>query len=79
MMHMMVEAEYVTKNLAICMECGNPAHRNQRLVEASGVVVLGGTEQYEARCRKCFQPYRTAEKPLFEEANKSESEAQAEA
>lgn len=36
MMLMMVEAEYVTKNLAICMRCGDPAHRNQRLVESSG-------------------------------------------
>lgn len=67
MMHMMVEAESVTKNLAICMKCGNPAHRNQRLTEASSVVVLGGTESYEARCRKCFHPVRASETPLFEE------------
>lgn len=70
MMHMMVEAEFVTKSLAICMQCGNPAHRNQRLTEASSVVVLGGTESYEARCRKCFLPMRTSEKPLFEETSR---------
>ena len=65
MMHMMVEAEYVTKNLAICVQCGNPAHRNQRVTEATGVVVLGGTDSYEARCRRCFRPFRTDEQPLF--------------
>ena len=64
-MYMMVEAEYITKNLAICMVCANPAHRNQRLSEASGVVVLGGTDKYEARCRRCFQPVRASEEPLF--------------
>lgn len=67
MMLMMVEAEYVTKNLAICMQCGNPAHRNQRLVESAGRVVLGGTDRYEARCRKCFSPIRGGEEKLFDE------------
>ncbi len=65
MMQMMVEAEYVTKVLAICVQCGNPAHRNQRLSEATGRVVLGGAEEYEARCRKCFDPVRAIEQPLF--------------
>ena len=65
MMLMMVEAEYVTKNLAICMRCGNPAHRNQRLVESTGRVVLGGTDRYEARCRRCFSPVHPGEEPLF--------------
>ncbi len=68
MMHMMVEAEYVTKVLAICMVCGNPAHRNQRLVEAAGRLVLGGADRYEARCRRCFQPNRAEPQPLFEDA-----------
>lgn len=67
MMLMMVEAEYVTKNLAICMRCGNPAHRNQRLFESTGRVVLGGTDRYEARCRRCFSPIRRGEEPLFPE------------
>lgn len=66
MMLMMVEAEYVTKNLAICMRCGNPAHRNQRLVESTGRVVLGGTDRYEARCRRCFAPLKAGEEPLFD-------------
>jgi thymidine kinase len=56
MPHLMAIAEYVTKNLAICMRCGNPADRSQRLVRREATVVVGGTEAYEARCRRCFDP-----------------------
>lgn len=56
MPHLMAIAEYVTKNLAICMRCGNPADRSQRLVHRDATVVVGGTEAYEARCRRCFDP-----------------------
>jgi len=51
---LMAEAEYVTKNLAICVICGNPAVRNQRTAERGGRIVVGGSEAYEARCRRCF-------------------------
>ena len=44
-------AEYITKNLAICTVCGNPADRSQRLVEAGSRVLVGATDAYEARCR----------------------------
>jgi len=47
-------AEYVTKTLAICMRCGAPANRSQRLVAARDRVVVGGAHEYEARCRHCF-------------------------
>lgn len=53
---LMAIAEYVTKNHAICMKCGNPADRSQRLVNRSERVLLGETEAYEARCRRCFSP-----------------------
>lgn len=56
MPHLMAIAEYVTKNLAICMRCGNPADRSQRLVRRDATVVVGGTDAYEARCRRCFDP-----------------------
>ncbi len=46
-------AEYVTKTLAICMVCGNPAGRSQRIIRGEERVVLGATEAYEARCRRC--------------------------
>ena len=48
-------AEYVTKNLAICVKCGNPANRTQRLVENREQVLIGETESYEARCRDCHR------------------------
>ena len=55
MPQLLAVAEYVDKMLAICMRCGAPANRSQRLVESRDVVVVGGAEQYEARCRRCFQ------------------------
>jgi len=45
-------SEYITKNLAICMVCGNPADRSQRMVDRSGRFLVGAAEAYEARCRK---------------------------
>jgi len=53
---LMAVAEYVDKMLAICMQCGAPANRSQRLVEGSDRVVVGGAAEYEARCRACFNP-----------------------
>jgi thymidine kinase len=49
-------AEYITKTLAICVRCGAPANRTQRLVENSDRLLVGATDAYEARCRLCFEP-----------------------
>jgi thymidine kinase len=49
-------AEYITKTLAICVICGNPADRTQRKSQQHELVVVGAKEIYEARCRYCHQP-----------------------
>ncbi len=46
-------AEYITKTLAICVECGNPADKTQRKTASSERVIVGASDIYEARCRKC--------------------------
>lgn len=48
-------AEFVTKNLAICTVCGNPANRSQRLSVSKKRIVVGTGDKYEARCRRCFK------------------------
>jgi thymidine kinase len=57
----MAEAEEVTKLQAICVECGAPASRTQRLIDGrpaaydDPVILVGGSESYEARCRQCHE------------------------
>jgi thymidine kinase len=55
-------AEYITKTLAICVVCGDPANHTQRLVASSDRVLVGAENVYEARCRHCFDPTLTVEK-----------------
>ena len=45
-------AEYITKTLAICVVCGNPANMTQRTVKSGDRVLVGAIDSYEARCRK---------------------------
>ncbi len=52
---LLAEAEYITKTLAICVKCGNPANRTQRLSRDSERVVVGAGDIYEARCRFCHE------------------------
>jgi thymidine kinase len=57
-------AEYVTKLTAICVKCGSPATRTQRIVNGKPakyndpIVLIGAEESYEARCRCCHKVYR---------------------
>jgi thymidine kinase len=53
---LMAVADYVTKLLAICMCCGNPASRTQRVMGGRERVEVGARDRYEARCRTCFDP-----------------------
>jgi thymidine kinase len=51
-------AEQVDKLQAICMVCGEPASRTQRLVNGhpahydDPIIIVGASEMYEARCRQ---------------------------
>jgi thymidine kinase len=60
-------AEMVDKLQAICVVCGEPASRNQRLVNGrpalwdSPTIMVGGRESYEARCRYCHKVPRADE------------------
>ena len=67
MPQLMAVAELVDKLHAICVICGNPASRNQRLIEGrparydSPTIMVGGQESYEARCRSCHSVPRQDE------------------
>jgi len=58
---LMAQAEYVDKLQAICVVCGAPATRTQRLINgrpasySDPVILVGASEVYEARCRACHQ------------------------
>ena len=70
MPHLLAVAEVVDKLHAICVRCGNPASRNQRLIEGrparydSPVIMVGGEESYEARCRACHEVPRKDEEQV---------------
>jgi thymidine kinase len=58
MPELMCRAEEVQKLYAICVICGNPASRTQRLVDGhpayfdDPLIMVGAQERYEARCRE---------------------------
>jgi thymidine kinase len=56
MPELLAVADEITKTLAICMQCGNPAKHTQRLIASEDLIVVGAAGMYEARCRRCFEP-----------------------
>ena len=70
MPQLMAVADVVDKLHAICVVCGGPASRNQRLIEGkparydSPVIMVGGKDSYEARCRHCHQVPRRDEEQV---------------
>ena len=56
MPHLLAVSEYIHKQLAICVICGNPADRSQRIVRGDARVLVGEAESYEARCRLHWDP-----------------------
>jgi len=69
---LLTKAEFVTKLTAVCVKCGAPATRTQRIVNGRPAawddpqIVVGAQETYEARCRHCHEvtgrPYRLIRK-----------------
>ena len=55
MPQLLAVAEYITKTLAICVVCGNPADSTQRNSDSKERVVVGAKDMYEARCRNCHR------------------------
>ena len=58
MPELLAKAEFITKLLAICVVCGAPADRSQRVVNRDPRVLVGAHDAYEARCRRCWDPHR---------------------
>jgi len=58
---LMATAERTDKLNAICVVCGAPASRTQRLVHGqparydAPIIQVGGSDSYEARCRRCHR------------------------
>ena len=50
-------AEYVDKVHAVCMICGAPAHYSQRISGGAEQLEVGDASSYEARCRRCYEPF----------------------
>jgi thymidine kinase len=72
MPRLLAVAEEITKLLAICMRCGNPAVHTQRLVASEELIVVGASGMYEARCRRCFEP-QLAQQKLEENARQTDA------
>jgi thymidine kinase len=68
-------ADEITKALAICVQCGNPAKHTQRLVASEDLIVVGAAGMYEARCRRCFEPELANLKSTQQTASKQTAQA----
>lgn len=51
MPQLLAVAEYISKTLAVCVICGAPANRTQRITQSSEKILVGAKDHYEARCR----------------------------
>lgn len=58
---LLAAADEVVKLRAICVRCGAPASHTQRIIDGKParwddpIILIGATETYEARCRRCFR------------------------
>jgi thymidine kinase len=89
MPRLMAEAEMVDKLQAICVVCGAPASRTQRMINGmpanydDPVILVGASENYEARCRHCHEvPHagnRAPREPHADRASEPETTQQEDA
>ena len=83
MPQLMAIAEMVDKLSAICVLCGAPATRTQRLIDGepaawdSPTIMVGGREAYEARCRACHvvRPAQEGQGEIFNGATSDQRAA----
>jgi thymidine kinase len=61
---LITRAEYVTKSLAVCHRCGGAGMFTQRVIDSDELVVIGATDAYEARCRRCYDPTESQQERL---------------
>lgn len=58
---LMAKAEFVSKLTAICVKCGAPGTRTQRIVNGKPasyydpIIIVGASQLYEPRCRHCHE------------------------
>ena len=60
MPQLLAVAEYVDKMHAVCVRCGSPAHYSQRIAGGDEQLQVGDSESYEARCRRCYEAFRSS-------------------
>ena len=59
MPQLLAKADYITKLHAICVKCGAIAQYSYRKIPADDQIMLGATEAYEPRCRRCYHLGKT--------------------
>ncbi len=75
---LMAKADVIHKQYAICVVCGMPATRTQRMVAADQQFLLGSQDSYEARCRKHFDPDLSLRMKMVREKNATNTSQMAE-
>ncbi|QES87214.1 thymidine kinase [Rhizosphaericola mali] len=65
MPQLLAVADYITKLHAICMKCGNIASLSYRKIANAEQLLLGESDKYEPRCRKCYAEGMEEQKKLL--------------
>lgn len=53
---LMALADEVIKLTAVCFQCGESAPLTYKYTSGSGIIQVGDSDTYEARCRVCWNP-----------------------